>query len=142
MSDNKKKEAHILDILEKNGKRYYHILDYDHNEINALLAKIENGYLLTEEERQWLTDKDILDFSTFSGSYEDLVDKPFIPTNIDELDGYEKIEDLETDLQLLTADCNEELASIHKELDAKYDANRIKKDPKGGINFFFGKKYG
>lgn len=138
MSDNKKKEAHILDILEKNGKRYYHILDYDHNEINALLAKIENGYLLTEEERQWLTDKDILDFSTFSGSYEDLVDKPFIPTSIDELDGYEKIEDLETDLQLLTADCNEELASIHEELNTKYDANRIKKDPKGGINFFFG----
>jgi hypothetical protein len=138
MSDNKKKEAHILDLLEKNGKRFYHILDYDHNEINALLAKIENGYLLTEEERQWLTDKDILDFSTFSGSYEDLVDKPFIPTSIDELDGYEKIENLETELQLLTADCNEELASIHEELDAKYDANRIKKDPKGGINFFFG----
>lgn len=138
MGDNKKKEFHILDMLERNGKRYYHILDYDHDEINALLAKIKNGYLLTEEEREWLSINNLLDFSTFTGSYEDLVDKPFIPTSIDELDGYEKIENLETELQLLTVDCNEELASIHEELDTKYDANRIEKDPKGGINFFFG----
>ena len=50
-------------------------LDYTHEEIEDLLDKIKNGYVLTKEEYDKLIPK-LEDLSTFSGDYNDLINKP------------------------------------------------------------------
>ena len=50
-------------------------LDYTHEEIEDLLDKIKNGYVLTKEEYDKLALK-LENLSTFSGDYNDLTNKP------------------------------------------------------------------
>ena len=50
-------------------------LDYTHEEIEDLLDKIKNGYVLTKEEYDKLISK-LENLSTFSGDYNDLINKP------------------------------------------------------------------
>ena len=58
--------------MEKN-----YLLDYTHEELEDLFHKIKLGNVLNNEQYQKLIEEIGLDnISTFSGSYEDLIDKP------------------------------------------------------------------
>lgn len=88
MSDNN------LMFLAKLLQEFY-VLPYDHDELIELLAKIKDGHILTLEEYNMLkyifdpdsddnTQGDVL----FTGNYNDLKNKPFIPKNMSDLNDY------------------------------------------------------
>lgn len=74
-----------------------YVLPYDHGELVELLAKIQDGRILTKEEYDAfrlivdpdnnVTEGDVL----FTGNYMDLINKPFIPTNMVDLRDYPTI---------------------------------------------------
>lgn len=71
-----------------------YVLPYDHDELLDLLSKIQDGRMLTQEEYEVfrliidpdndVTDGDVL----FTGDYKDLLNKPFIPTKMIDLQDY------------------------------------------------------
>lgn len=64
----------------------YELLDYTHRQLEDLLKKLEENYMLTAEEYTHLIEDIGLDnISTFTGDYDDLFNKPFIPTRIVDL---------------------------------------------------------
>ena len=86
----------LANLLEQ-----YYILPYDHDELIELLMKIQDGYMLTKEEYDILrliltpdggdSDDDQLGDVIFSGNYADLINKPFIPTKMVDLQDYPTI---------------------------------------------------
>ena len=134
MSKENNRTYHILDELERDGKRFYHILEFSHEEIDDMLSRLNEGGVLTQEERDFLDKNKLTKFSTFSGSYEDLYDKPIIPETLDDLKDRKRITTLEN-----IADMHDnEFTAVYNELDTKLDSNRIQIAPEGGLNFFFG----
>ena len=86
----------LANLLEQ-----YYILPYDHDELIELLMKIQDGYMLTKEEYDILrliltpdggdSDDSQLGDVIFSGNYADLINKPFIPTKMVDLQDYPTI---------------------------------------------------
>ena len=141
MNKETKNSNHLLEALIKDGKQYYHILDYTHEEIDDMLARLDAGGVLTQEERNFLDKNKLTKFSTFTGSYVDLHDKPDIPQIAKEV--IEQEYDLIDRTRLLetrVAEHDDEFVNVHTELDTKFDSARIQKSIKndGSINFFFG----
>lgn len=85
-----------LVLLAKLLEQCY-VLPYDHDELIDLLSKIQDGRMLTQEEYEVfrliidpdndVTDGDVL----FTGNYMDLINKPFIPTKMVDLQDYPTI---------------------------------------------------
>lgn len=74
----------------------YRSLNYNHTEINALLEKIQKGFVLSESEYDKLINEIGLEnISVFDGDYEKLENKPQIP---------EAMSDLENDMNFVNAD--------------------------------------
>ena len=74
----------------------YRSLNYNHTEINALLEKIQKGFVLSESEYDKLINEIGLDnISVFDGDYEKLENKPQIP---------EAMSDLKNDMNFANAD--------------------------------------
>ena len=101
-----------------NNQDFYN-LPYTHEELKILLNKLVAGKILSIEDYNFLMEQIGLEnISTFSGSYNDLVDKPEIPQYINDLHGIEsyatndsvdrKMAELyETITALLAEDANE-----------------------------------
>jgi hypothetical protein len=74
----------------------YRSLNYNHTEINALLEKIQKGFVLSESEYDKLINEIGLEnISVFDGDYEKLENKPQIP---------EAMSDLKNDMNFANAD--------------------------------------
>ena len=82
----------LADLLEQ-----YYILPYDHDELIELLMKIQKGYMLTKEEydvlRLILNPGDDEEYGDliFTGNYDDLTNKPYIPNKMADLQDYPAI---------------------------------------------------
>ena len=63
-----------IDIMANDGK--YYLLNYTHKELEELLHKLATGCLLTVPDYEKLMDIQIDNISTFSGYYDDLLEKP------------------------------------------------------------------
>ena len=71
--------------MSTNNSKYMR-LDFTHEEVNHLLSKIQNGMVLSEKEyNQLFKEIELENISTFSGDFEDLLNKPEIPTALGEL---------------------------------------------------------
>ena len=71
--------------MSTNNSKYMR-LDFTHEEVNHLLSKIQNGMVLSEKEyNQLFKEIGLENISTFSGDFEDLLNKPEIPTALGEL---------------------------------------------------------
>jgi hypothetical protein len=69
--------------MEFNENETYYYLDYHHEEIEFLLDKINNGYVLTKDEYDKLKKLNVGGgVSSFSGDYNDLINKPDIVEEI------------------------------------------------------------
>lgn len=67
-------------------KQQYRSLNFSHTEINDLLTKVQDNHMLTEDEYKKLFEEIGLDnISTFSGDFNDLLNKPMV---CDRLSGY------------------------------------------------------
>lgn len=64
--------------------RLYFNLDYTHDEIEALLDKINNGCVLSNDEYAKLIEIGLDNISTFSGDYNDLINTPDIIEKVSE----------------------------------------------------------
>ena len=141
MSNNKKETEHPLDQFERDGKRFYHILNYSYEEVDEMFSKLKNGEMLTDDERAWLDENKLASLFRFSGSYEDLFDKPDIPNELIDLEDGSRVRDLEIDVQELKINMDEVLdgfEEVQTGFESKLDADRIQIAPEGGINFFYG----
>ena len=87
------------------GDKFFN-LDYSHDEIEFLLDKINNGYVLTEEEYDKIKNLNPDNISTFSGDYNDLINKP---------DFVEEIRKSLTELKIETSD------SVEQKIDSLQD---------------------
>jgi hypothetical protein len=64
----------------------FEILNYTHRQLRDLLKKLEDNKLLTPEQyEQLIVDIGLNNISTFTGDYDDLFNKPFIPIRTSEL---------------------------------------------------------
>ena len=98
----------------------FHILKYDHEELEALLNKIDKGFMITEEQYQALLDR-----GYFGGDYNDLSNKPVIPTDTSDLTNYANFvtqNDLTAELnrfftQLVTEEIGDQIEKAIKALD-------------------------
>lgn len=78
----------LADFLEQ-----YYILPYTHEELLDILSRMKNGYFLSESEYEAfkniiLGDEDIEGDVLFSGNYQDLINKPYIPKKLSDLQDY------------------------------------------------------
>ena len=78
----------LADFLEQ-----YYILPYTHEELLDILSRMRNGYFLSESEYEAfkniiLGDEDIEGGILFSGDYQDLINKPYIPKKLSDLQDY------------------------------------------------------
>lgn len=100
----------------------YRSLNYNHTEINALLEKIQKGFVLSESEYDKLINEIGLEnISVFDGDYEKLENKPQIP---------EAMSDLKNDMNFANADIidgkvNDLKQEIGLELDKKVGEEAI-----------------
>ena len=69
----------------KNGRVFYN-LDYSHEQLEVLLDKINDGYVLSKEQYDKIMEILNMDISDFDGDYESLTNKPKIPTNMSQLE--------------------------------------------------------
>jgi hypothetical protein len=67
-----------IDLMANDGK--YYLLNYTHKELEELLHKLATGCLLTVPDYEKLMDIQIDNLSTFSGYYDDLLEKPDVET--------------------------------------------------------------
>lgn len=78
----------LADFLEQ-----YYILPYTHEELLDILSRMRNGYFLSESEYAAfkniiLGDGNIEGDILFSGDYQDLINKPYIPKKLSDLRDY------------------------------------------------------
>ena len=70
----------------------YYSLGYTHEELEELLKKIKNGHVLNQLEYGFLNrmmqSQDNKEEDSFSGDYNDLTNRPDIPTDLQQLAGY------------------------------------------------------
>ena len=70
-----------------------YVLPYTHEELLEILSKLKGGYFLSKEEYEMLKsmilgDDEIDGDLLFSGSYDDLTNKPYIPKKLSDLRDY------------------------------------------------------
>lgn len=94
-------------------------LNFTHEELEALFAKLDAGVLLKQEQYDKLINEIGLDnISTFKGSYNELVDVPIIP---------EKLSDLFDDLKCINEDIlNEKMEVIEDKFIKTEELNNAK----------------
>lgn len=91
------------------GDVFYRNLDYTHDQLDSMLYRLFHGYVLTKEEYDKLRSLGFDNISTFSGDYNDLINKPDF---VIELEKAIEISDIETKgnidekLKQLTANFN------------------------------------
>jgi hypothetical protein len=87
----------------------YFNLDYTHEELEALLDKINEGYVLSEKQYKRLQEIVAMErISDFDGFYDSLKNKPVFPT---------KLSDFENDCNFQTAEiCNDKIVALGNEL--------------------------
>jgi hypothetical protein len=71
----------------------FYVLPYTHDELLEILARIKNGYFLTQSEYETLKsiilgDGNIEGDFLFSGDYKDLINKPYIPKKLSDMSDY------------------------------------------------------
>ena len=102
---------------QNNCNHNFQIMDYSYEELLVILQKILTNHVLTKEQYETLVSKGgntFANFSTFSGDYRDLDNKPFIPT---------KLSELEDDYGFVgEAELNTKVESNKQELTNKIDA--------------------
>lgn len=72
----------------------FYILPYTHDELLEILARIKNGYFLSQSEYDTLKsiilgDENIEGDFLFSGDYKDLINKPYIPKRLSDMADYQ-----------------------------------------------------
>ena len=72
----------------------FYIIPYTHDELLEILARIKNGYFLTQSEYETLKsiilgDGNIEGDFLFSGDYKDLINKPYIPKRLSDMADYQ-----------------------------------------------------
>ena len=91
--------------IDKNTGQVFYNLDYTHEVIEELLDKIHDGYVLSEEQYNKLVEIVSMEFiSTFDGDYENLSNKPIIPSKMSELENdkqYQTAENLNAKIVIL-----------------------------------------
>lgn len=87
----------------------YFNLDYTHEELETLLDKINEGYVLSEKQYKRLQEIVAMErISDFDGFYDSLKNKPEFPT---------KLSDFENDCNFQTAEiCNDKIVALGNEL--------------------------
>lgn len=87
----------------------YFNLDYTHEELESLLDKINEGYVLSEKQYKRLQEIVAMErISDFDGFYDSLKNKPVFPT---------KLSDFENDCNFQTAEiCNDKIVALGNEL--------------------------
>ena len=105
------------------NNQIFYPLDYTHEELSLMLKRLKNGYLLSEEDYKLLQKKGLGNLSTFSGSYNDLKDKPDLSyeiKNVLSLDNIETTNSVQEKLQNIiktfNANCNEISQGLRKEM--------------------------
>jgi hypothetical protein len=87
----------------------YFNLDYTHEELETLLDKINEGFVLSEKQYKRLQEIVAMErISDFDGFYDSLKNKPVFPT---------KLSDFENDCNFQTAEiCNDKIVALGNEL--------------------------
>lgn len=96
-------------------KHVYYNLDYSHEELEILLDKIHDGYILSEEQYNKLCALLEKNVSDFSGDYEDLKNLPTIPQMMSELENdmnFQTAEEVNEKLIVLKENIMEEIGEI------------------------------
>ena len=90
-------------------------LDYGHEELEALLDKLNAGKLLTPDEYSYLIEVigGVQNISTFDGDYNNLENKPHIPERVDQLQDHKDyvLKEELTTIDLYTLQCTKNYTS-------------------------------
>ena len=111
------KETKGLDSFT--GVEFARPFTYSQEEIQWLFDKIKNGHLLTKSEYEQIKDLDLSKFSTFSGDYDDLIDKPDISSivlNVIAEQGISNREELDSKLSKITTTFNERCSELNESI--------------------------
>lgn len=111
------KETKGLDSFT--GVEFARPFTYSQEEIQWLFDKIKNGHLLTKSEYEQIKDLDLSKFSTFSGDYDDLIDKPDISSivlNVIAEQGISNREELDSKLSQITTTFNERCSELNESI--------------------------
>ena len=96
-------------------KHIYYSLDYNHEELEMLLDKIHDGYVLSKEQYDKLCALLEKNVSDFSGDYEDLKNLPTIPQMMSELENdmkFQTAEEVNEKLIVLKENIMEEIGEV------------------------------
>ena len=95
--------------MSENNNNVYYNLDFSHEELESLLDKINEGYVLSEAQYKRVVEIVNMDrVSDFDGFYDSLKDKPVFPS---------KLSELENDCNYQTAEiCNDKIVALGNEL--------------------------
>jgi hypothetical protein len=94
--------------MDENQNLTFYELDYTHEQLEALLDKINDGYVLSQADYDKLMELGIENLSVFDGKYESLKGLPFIP---------QSVSDLNNDMSFQTAeDINQKLVVLRDEI--------------------------
>ena len=113
-------------MSEFNEHKYYS-LKHNHADIERLLHKIENGWVLTEKDyKQLIEEIGLNNISTFSGDFNDLLNKPNVSNMINE--ALSKLELLDE------SDIDEKIKIVRTELLSAIEQLSINKSDKGHVH--------
>jgi hypothetical protein len=94
--------------MDENQNLTFYELDYTHEQLEALLDKINDGYVLSQADYEKLMELGVANLSVFDGKYESLQNLPFIP---------QSVSDLDNDMSFQTAeDINQKLVVLRDEI--------------------------
>ncbi len=94
MSDNKNIEALAAFIVDHCCCEPQYVIPFTHNELIDILLRIRDGHILSKNEYDLIMtllgsgDNEDLGDVIFSGDYIDLINKPFIPSKLEDLRDY------------------------------------------------------
>lgn len=108
--------------MDENQNLTFYELDYTHEQLEVLLDKINDGYVLSEADYKKLMELGVANLSVFDGKYESLKNKPEIPQAVSEL---------ENDMQFQTADeVNQKLVILRDDIARMDHADKAYVDQK------------
>ena len=121
--------------MDNNNYSFFQ-LDYTHEELEHLLTKIKTGYVLSKNDYDKLIKTIGLDnISTFSGSYEDLKDKPDMIKLVEEAMVMLDIEtktNTNKKIEAMTKSLRSEISGVEQR--ANFSINSVKEEVKAQIN--------
>ena len=117
--------------INKNTGQVFYNLDYTHEVIEELLDKIHDGYVLSEEQYNKLVEIVSMEFiSTFDGDYENLSNKPIIPSKMSELENdeqYQTAENLNAKIVILEQELRKVIKNNY-EIAVEMDSKELKQN--------------